>query len=101
MPIFDNQLADKVVSSQWDSYAKKWFHWEFKMYFALVLCYTFAGCMSQTICDAAYLNSTLTGPFASRVGAEAEFQIMYFVNVSSCLLFLRFAYRLVIINLSQ
>lgn len=97
--IFDNQVADHLVSSQWEHYAENWFRQEFMLYFVLVLCYTVAGGMAQMICDEAVANATtMTGPVAMEFGAETEMQVMFCANGVSCLLLLRFILNLAKLN---
>ena len=88
--IFDNSVATYLVSTQWERYARVWFRRECALYLVLVLCYTCAACMSQTVCDAESMNVTMTGLVASMVDRDTHINIMVCVGVVSIVLLLRF-----------
>lgn len=99
--IFDNSVARHLVSTQWDSHARAWFQQECVLYLVLVLCYTSAACMSQTVCDAESLNVTMTGFVASVVDRDTHMDIIFGVAGVSILLLLRFIVKFFVLIVAR
>jgi hypothetical protein len=99
--IFDNSVAKHLVSTQWDLNARVWFQQECFLYLVVVLCYSSASCMSQTVCDAEAFNVTMTGFVASKVDRDTHMTIVYSVAGVAILLLLRFIVKFFVLILAQ